>query len=596
MAYESTTIANVINKLNTDYFLPSLQREYVWDEKQIIKLFDSLMQGYPISSFLFWRINPSTVDNLDVYRFIRHYEKNHVENELHFQNNAEMVLVLDGQQRLTSFAIGLCGSFIKKANQPLYLYLNLLKDHSVDLELNQEKTFDFGFYRDRVGEKKGDLPSTGNSFLPFRVSDILNYRNEEQFVAFRDKFIDSLNYNSSFNSSITRKFDLIRSNLNKLFYSIAVTENISYFTETGTSQERILDIFVRANSAGKVLGKSDLMLSTIVTSWGRQGVRSEIKDLKTLLNNTLRSLNDAPRSQKLSVDWIMKSCLVAVELDCAYKVSNFNRANMNVIKDSWEIIKETLIETIKIVKSFGLDSKKLSSTNALMPIVYFIHSSRIKNKVFLKHNSVDNEAKQNLCLMKLWLTKALIARTFGGSSDNTIAKSIVLVKSAVEITGIFPENELVQELRGESTFDLTNTQGIEDLLTTSYSSEQCFHLLSLLYGDVPWEFDSYHMDHIFPQTYFTKTKYKENNISSSFHKEYTNNKNCLANLCLLTGRENQAKGALDIRAWVKEQHEDYPKYHCIPEDRNLLSFSQFLNFIEKRKQLIQSRLSELLLT
>ncbi len=52
MGYQSDTISTIINRLNVRYFLPAIQREFVWDPEQIIELFDSIMRGYPISSFL----------------------------------------------------------------------------------------------------------------------------------------------------------------------------------------------------------------------------------------------------------------------------------------------------------------------------------------------------------------------------------------------------------------------------------------------------------------------------------------------------------------------------------------------------------------
>ena len=38
---------------NGKLFLPAIQRKFVWNEEQITKLFDSLMRGYPIGTFLF---------------------------------------------------------------------------------------------------------------------------------------------------------------------------------------------------------------------------------------------------------------------------------------------------------------------------------------------------------------------------------------------------------------------------------------------------------------------------------------------------------------------------------------------------------------
>src|SRR5437868_12385722 len=34
--------------------IPAFQREFVWKEKQIIELLESVLQGYPIGSILLW--------------------------------------------------------------------------------------------------------------------------------------------------------------------------------------------------------------------------------------------------------------------------------------------------------------------------------------------------------------------------------------------------------------------------------------------------------------------------------------------------------------------------------------------------------------
>jgi uncharacterized protein with ParB-like and HNH nuclease domain len=41
---------------NKRYFLPAIQREFVWETAQIEQLFDSVLRCYPIGSFLFWLV------------------------------------------------------------------------------------------------------------------------------------------------------------------------------------------------------------------------------------------------------------------------------------------------------------------------------------------------------------------------------------------------------------------------------------------------------------------------------------------------------------------------------------------------------------
>jgi hypothetical protein len=41
--------------LSGDIILPKFQREFVWSRKQVIDLWDSIAQNYPIGSVLLWR-------------------------------------------------------------------------------------------------------------------------------------------------------------------------------------------------------------------------------------------------------------------------------------------------------------------------------------------------------------------------------------------------------------------------------------------------------------------------------------------------------------------------------------------------------------
>jgi hypothetical protein len=56
------TIFDAVNDVHSKkYLLPAIQREFVWKPEQIIKLFDSLLRGYPIGSFLFWNLEKEKI-------------------------------------------------------------------------------------------------------------------------------------------------------------------------------------------------------------------------------------------------------------------------------------------------------------------------------------------------------------------------------------------------------------------------------------------------------------------------------------------------------------------------------------------------------
>lgn len=70
------TIKEAIDNIHKNkYLLPAIQREFVWETDKIELLFDSLMRGYPIGSFLFWNVERDNLRNYQFYEFIREYHE-----------------------------------------------------------------------------------------------------------------------------------------------------------------------------------------------------------------------------------------------------------------------------------------------------------------------------------------------------------------------------------------------------------------------------------------------------------------------------------------------------------------------------------------
>src|SRR5260370_36722400 len=134
------------------YLLPAIQREFVWETSQIEQLFDSVLRGYPIGSFLFWHVTPKNSKEYEFYEFFREYHEltHHTNNLADFLEQREVTAILDGQQRLTALNIGLNGSFAsrvkwkRRSNADAYptkfLYLNLLAPRDDD-----SGSYDFSF-------------------------------------------------------------------------------------------------------------------------------------------------------------------------------------------------------------------------------------------------------------------------------------------------------------------------------------------------------------------------------------------------------------------------------------------------------------------
>jgi hypothetical protein len=164
-----------------EYLMPAIQREFVWSTDQIIRLFDSLMRGYPVGSFLLWQVEPATAQSYTFYEFLTHFHERDspYAGKATVPTGAGTIAVLDGQQRLTSLNIAIYGSFAEKRkyawwNRPdafpvKRLYLNLTAD-PLDEELGLR--YDLRFLSDVEAGVPADQEDAW-----FRVGDVLQLTN-----------------------------------------------------------------------------------------------------------------------------------------------------------------------------------------------------------------------------------------------------------------------------------------------------------------------------------------------------------------------------------------------------------------------------------
>lgn len=128
MKNQKETIRRIVGYLNNEekdggFWLPNIQRRFVWTEEQIERLFDSILREYPISTLLIWRTN----SKIRRRKFIDNYRSTTKLLDYYVpEDEKPKMLVLDGQQRLQSFFIGLKGSFEKKE-----LFFNVLSGDAV---------------------------------------------------------------------------------------------------------------------------------------------------------------------------------------------------------------------------------------------------------------------------------------------------------------------------------------------------------------------------------------------------------------------------------------------------------------------------------
>jgi len=570
------SIAKVIENIQTNnYILPAIQREFIWNDNQIERLFDSLMRGYPIGSFLFWKIKPDNLSDFQFYRFMNHYhERDYKHNErITLAGERERIAILDGQQRLTSLNIGLTGHYASKL--PYYhrtsdhafpkrkLYLNLLAEPDNESEM----AYKFKMLKDKDAEEKNEY------HYWFPVGQITKFKDIGGVFEF------------CLNEGLANKgFEYSWKTLQKLWEVINQKQLINYFLEEDENLDKVLNIFIRVNSGGTQLGYSDILLSISTACWEKYDARDEIYSLVDDLNMKGESFN-------FNKDFVLKASLVLSDIkNVAFKIKNFTSNNMLAIQNKWEDIKQALNETVKLLTAWGYNRDTLTSNNAIIPLAYYILKKE-NSQGIVSSQAYEEDRKK----MRRWLMRSLLKQTLGGQADTVLTR---IRKVIMKNNHHFPEDEIYEELRGTAKSMAFDEDQIDGLLDIRYGNTGTFTVLAHLY---PWlKFDQhFHIDHIYPRSMFTPSTLSKNNIPEEEWELWLDHKDDLGNLQLLQGKVNMNKSDKDFEEWLKEQEteplglEEYKKRHMIPEMD--LSFSNFPEFLLKRSNIIKEKLIEILL-
>lgn len=557
--YISATISDlVLEKINQTAFLPAIQREYVWDPYQIEKLFDSLMCDYPISTFLFWSIREEDKKKWTSYEFLRDFDKEHPHNR--YANldgvNNNIYLVLDGQQRLTSFNIALRGSYryFYRHWRKTYLYLNLL--HTTENDNPEELTYQFKFRENAQPDNKVNEPQYW-----YKVGDILNFYDVEEA---KEAIADDLEQFDPKLQTAARRM------ISKLHTCIKVKPVINFYEEKSSDYDKVMEIFIRTNTGGQKLEYSDILLSTATAKWKSLNAREEI-------NNFTDEINKIGPGYSFGKDFVMKGAMYLTEdLPIQYKLSSFTQRNLERIEDHWDETTTSIRSAIELVSRFGFSDKNLVTKLALLPIAQYLKNKN-SNK-YLDSSNADDVADQNN--IKKWLILVTLRNVLGSSTDTTLNK---LRKIIGETSDAFPYQAIINELGIRQDF---TDEEIDNFLTYKYGSRYSYLLLSLLYPGRDWKDRTFQEDHIFPQSRIQKKELRSLGYNDEKIEEYILLRDTICNLELLDSSENNDKRAKEFDVWVSSRDENFKQRHHIPEMESY-SMDNFVAFIKARKALLR---------
>lgn len=582
MAYETPiTIKKAIDNIRKKhYVLPSIQREFVWNTTQIERLFDSLMRDYPISTFLFWKVEKHKIKDFQFYEFLKHYHQRKLTHNLKADLSLEedVIALLDGQQRMTSLFIGLTGSHATKmpyysydndkAYPEKHLYINLLQKAS-DIELE----YNFRFL------SKEQVENNDQNYW-FKVGEILDFTDISKAMQYlmRNDLMDTSKYTKE-------QADFALNTLNQLFNVIHQKGTISYYLEESEELDKVLQIFIRINSGGTKLSYSDLLLSIATAQWKE-------KDAREIIHDFVDEINRIGDGFDFNKDFVLKSCLVLADFkDIKFKVDNFTKSNMKVIEENWNKTAASITSAIELVSKYGYNRKNLTTTNAIIPIAYFIYKNDLEDKIL--HSSTHEDDRKSI---NLWLARVILKGTFGGTPDAIYPVMRNLINEHI---GCFPLAEIIEYYRGKRKSISFSEDDVENILDIQYGHKRAFSALSLLYSSLNYSF-KYHLDHIHPKSFFKTRKLNSLGITDENQKENFKNKfNSLPNLQLLQATANTEKSDKSFEEWLAKKYPNqtdranYLLQNHITNDLSL-KFIDFADFYDKRRNILKREYMQLL--
>lgn len=243
------TVEALISEIETGATgLPDLQRPFVWDDKKVRDLLNSMLKGYPIGFVITWQ-SPNSTKSKQI-------------GEIEHGYKTPSKLIIDGQQRLTSLFAVMKGfqvvdSSFKKRN--IVIAFNPLTNSCEVSTPALEKSAEW-------------------------IANISEAFQSNSYVL-TDQYVKRLNESREKREGQTSLTDdeitKISENINGLFglkkYSIP-----SLDISAEADEEDVSNIFVSINSGGTKLNQSDFILTLVSVHWneGRRLIEEFCEDTK----------------------------------------------------------------------------------------------------------------------------------------------------------------------------------------------------------------------------------------------------------------------------------------------------------------------------
>ncbi|MEW6521503.1 MAG: DUF262 domain-containing protein [Thermodesulfobacteriota bacterium] len=561
--WKTYRVADAVTEIDEEKFvLPVIQRSLVWTEDKMELLFDTLLKG---DSFGGVMVIEEEKDSKPLFNY-RPFTKdgNFILSRQIDNLKQSQFFVIDGQQRLQTFYIGLKGSINGKS-----LYFDLFSDFNLEYE--------FKFENDenklpKISKENIDRIIQNHFWYPVKalLGELKNTGKYKQVVK---EII------AKYKIANDTEQDHIEENILSFYENVLNSETlgiskvvINKSLPEIDNRQRIVELFRRLNDGGTRLSSFDLVASILKGfSWEMEGFLKEMlesyQDIGLTQDNLIKLvfiLQDNHNREMASIQ--------ATDADFAIKNRDRIEATIKALKDFIECSK-----TYEYYKEGG------RSFIPLFFIAYHLFHKEIDNKALEKYFSNYETGNTDFPLMKRWLYHSLINGVFRSRGAGWIPYKTGIRKILDTIkqyrNNIFPIEELFQVyINHPITFTATYTSNNLDQLDSSF-------VYYLIY-DRARTTRTNDVDHIMPKSILESKGYDLEKINS------------IKNFQLLDyGTNRGSKNGSPFASWVNnpayvKDKKSYITIHLIPQDEELWREDKFELFIEERSKLILKKLGD----
>jgi len=561
--WKTSRVVDVVTEIDEEKFvLPVIQRSLVWNEDKMELLFDTLLKGDSFGGVMVIEEEKDTKPLFNYRPFTKDGDfipSRQIESLKQLQ-----LFVIDGQQRLQTFYIGLKGTINGKS-----LYFDLYSDFMSEYEFKFEKDEN---KLPKISKENIDRKIQEHFWYPAKgLLKRLKDTNDEDQVS--EEIINKNNIQDEVKKTYLFK------NI-KAFYKNVITAEtlgiskvvINKSLPEIQNRQRIVELFRRLNDGGTRLSSFDLVASILKGfSWEMEGFLKETlekyEDIGLTQDNLIKLiflLQDNHNKEMASIE--------ATDADFAIKNRDRITATIKALKDFLECS-----------KTYEYYKEGNRSFIPLFFISYHLFHKDVDDNALLNYFNNYETGNADFSLMKRWLYHSLLNGVFRSKGAGWIPYKTG-IKKILEVSKnyrnkTFPINELFQVyINHPITFTTTYTVNNLDQLDSSF-------VFYLIY-DRARTTRTNDVDHIMPKNILEKKAFEWSQINS------------IKNFQLLDyGTNRGTKNGSPFAAWVNnplyvKNKASYINIHLIPADETLWTEDNFQEFIDARAKLILNKLAK----